>query len=68
VLAIELLAGAEGLEFRRPLKAGIGVERAFTALRALVPRVDEDRILSGDIEQMAAAIRAGKFDSEDEAL
>src|SRR6266480_2568326 len=29
LLAIELLAGAEGLEHRRPLKAGIGVERAF---------------------------------------
>ena len=31
VLAIELLAAAEGLEFRRPLKAGVGVERAFAA-------------------------------------
>src|SRR5436190_17775014 len=46
VLAIELLAAAEGLEFRRPLKAGLGVERAFTALRNVVPRVDEDRVLS----------------------
>jgi len=68
VLAIELLAAAEGLEFRRPLKAGLGVERAFSALRSLVPRLNEDRALSPDIERMAAAIREGKFDSEDEPL
>ncbi len=68
VLAIELLAGAEGLEFRRPLKAGLGVERAFATLRALAPRLDEDRALSSDIERVAAAIREGKFDSEEEAL
>lgn len=68
VLAIELLAGAEGLEFRRPLKAGVGVEHAFAVLRNLVARVDEDRVLSGDIECVAEAIRAGKFDSEDEPL
>src|SRR5213082_3111592 len=59
VLAIELLAAAEGLEFRRPLKAGIGVERAFTALRAIAPRLNEDRALSPDIERVAAAIREG---------
>src|SRR2546427_4470944 len=29
LLAIELLTPAEGLEHRRPLKAGVGVERAF---------------------------------------
>ena len=62
VLAIELLAAAEGLEFRRPLKAGVGVERAFTTLRRLAPRVDEDRALSPDIERVAVAIRSGEFD------
>jgi len=68
VLAIELLAAAEGLEFRRPLKAGVGVERAFVTLRAIAPRLNEDRVLSLDIERVAAAIRAGKFDSQDEPL
>jgi histidine ammonia-lyase len=68
VLAIELLAAAEGLEFRRPLKAGTGVERAFAALRRIAPRVDEDRPLSPDIERVADAIRSGTFDSEDEEL
>ena len=66
VFAIELLAAAEGLEFRRPLKAGRGIERAYATLRLLVPRLDEDRALSPDIERVAEAIRAGKFDSADE--
>ena len=68
VLAIELLAAAEGLEFRRPLRAGVGVERAFTTLRGIAPRVDEDRALSTDIERVAEAIRNGQFDSADDRL
>src|SRR5438477_2489921 len=37
VFAVELLAASEGLEHRRPLKAGVGVERAFAALRKIAP-------------------------------
>jgi histidine ammonia-lyase len=66
LFAIELLAGGEGLEFRRPLKAGVGVERALAALRTIVPRLEEDRVLTGDIERVAGAIRAGRFSFEDE--
>src|SRR6266496_2119487 len=63
LLAIELLAGAEALEHRRPLKAGVGVERAFTALRKIAQCLTEDRSLSGDIARVAQAIRRGDFDS-----
>jgi histidine ammonia-lyase len=65
VLAIELLAAAEGLEFRRPLKAGVGVERAYATVRSLVPRLEEDRALSPDIERVSEAIRAGIFTGEE---
>jgi histidine ammonia-lyase len=68
VLAIELLAAAEGLEHRRPLKAGAGVERAFEILRSIAPPVVQDRALSDDIAKVATAIRSGKFDSETEKL
>jgi len=64
LLAIELLAAAEGLEHRRPLKAGVGVERAFAALRKMAPPLTQDRALSGDIARVAEAIRRGDFDSE----
>ena len=62
VLAIELLAAAEGLEHRRPLKAGRGVERAFAAVRKIAPPLTQDRALSGDIAHVAEAIRRGDFD------
>jgi histidine ammonia-lyase len=62
LLAIELLAAAEGLEYRRPLKAGRGVERAFAALRKIAPQLTDDRSLAGDIACVAEAIRRGDFD------
>jgi histidine ammonia-lyase len=68
LLAIELLTAAEGLEHRRPLKAGVGVERAFAALRKIAPPLMQDRPLSGDIARVAEAIRQGEFDTEGEKL
>jgi histidine ammonia-lyase len=68
LLAIELLAAAEGLEHRRPLKAGVGVERAFAAVRKIARPLVQDRSLSPDITHVAEAIRRGDFDSEDEKL
>jgi histidine ammonia-lyase len=62
LLAIEVLAAAEGLEHRRPLKAGRGVERAFAAVRKIVPPLTQDRALSGDVSRVAEAIRRGDFD------
>jgi histidine ammonia-lyase len=64
LFAIELLAAAEGLEHRRPLKSGVGIERAFATLRKIAPALTKDRSLSDDIARVAAAIRRGDFDSE----
>jgi histidine ammonia-lyase len=61
VIAIELLAAAEGIEHRRPLKAGVGVERAFNVLRSIAPPLTHDRALADDIARVAIAIREGKF-------
>jgi histidine ammonia-lyase len=68
LLAIELLASAEALEHRRPLKAGRGAERAFAILRKIAPPLAQDRSLSGDIARVAEAIRGEKFDSDCEKL
>ena len=68
LFAIELLAAAVALDYRRPLKSGSGVERAYTALRGMVSPFDDDRAMYGEIERVAEAIRAGAFDSEMESL
>ena len=68
LLAIELLASAEGIEHRRPLKSGVGVERAFQVLRKVAAPLTDDRALSGDIAHLAEAIRRGDFDGIAEKL
>ena len=61
VLGVELMCGAQGIEYRRPLRAGAGVERAYAAVRARVPRLAEDRVLGPDIEALAEAVGMGAF-------
>jgi histidine ammonia-lyase len=59
VLAIELLAGAQGVEFLAPLRPGVGVRAAREFVRSLSPRLRDDRPLAPDIEAVAAAVRDG---------
>jgi histidine ammonia-lyase len=63
IVAIELMCAAQGLEFRAPLRPGREIERAYRAVRAVVPRLEEDRTLAPEIEAMAAAVRAGSFNA-----
>jgi histidine ammonia-lyase len=60
-LAIEFLAGAQGVEFLAPLEPGLGVAAARRAVRELSPRLHDDRPLAGDIEAVASAIRDGSL-------
>jgi histidine ammonia-lyase len=62
ILAIELMCAAQALEFRRPLKSSARIEAAYEKVRAVVPRLERDRVLAADIEALAGAVRAGKFD------
>jgi len=64
LFAIELLAGAEALEHRRPLKAGGGVERAYSTIRKYAAPLLDDRSLANEIAQVASAVRHGEFDWE----
>jgi histidine ammonia-lyase len=60
-LAIELLAGAQGVEFLAPLEPGRGAAAARAFVRSLSPRLEDDRPLAGDIDAVAAAIRSGEL-------
>ena len=61
VLGVELMCGAQGIEYRRPLRGGVGVERAYAAVRSRVSTLAEDRVLGPDIEALAAAVGGGAF-------
>ncbi|TMK68975.1 MAG: histidine ammonia-lyase [Actinobacteria bacterium] len=60
-LAIELLAGAQAVEFLAPLQPGVGVAATRAQVRTISPRLDDDRPLAGDIEDVAGAIREGSL-------
>jgi histidine ammonia-lyase len=61
--AIELIAAAEGLEYRAPLQPGRGVSMAHKLVRQWVPKLTADRAMSGEIESLRQAIQAGEFDA-----
>jgi histidine ammonia-lyase len=60
-LAIELLAGAQAVEFHAPLEPGAGVRATRAGVRELSPRLQDDRSLAPDIEAAATAIRDGSL-------
>lgn len=60
-LGIELIAGAQAVEFLAPLEPGRGVVAARAHVRTLSERLREDRSLSADIERVAASIRDGSL-------
>src|SRR5690242_19760803 len=60
-LAIELLAGAQGVEFLAPLEPGAGARATRSFVRSLSPRLEDDRSLAPDIERVAVAIRDGSL-------
>ncbi len=66
ILAIELIAGAQALDFRlaatdskSKLRPGTGVEEAHARIRAVVPHLDRDRLQTADIESAVELIRTG---------
>jgi histidine ammonia-lyase len=58
-LAIELLAGAQAVEYLAPLEPGVGARATRAFVRTLSPRLRDDRPLAGDIEAVATAVRDG---------
>lgn len=61
IVAIELLAAAQGIEFHRPKKSSPSVEQAIAAVRSVSPSYKEDRSLSREVAKVATMIDDGKF-------
>lgn len=61
IIAIELLAAAQGIEFHHPQKSSAAIEHAIASLREISPPYNEDRSLSSDIRRVAAAVDGGDY-------
>jgi histidine ammonia-lyase len=61
IIAIELLAAAQGIEFHRPKASSPMIEEVIAALRKISPRYKSDRSLSKDICRVADIVDNGDF-------
>jgi len=69
ILAIEILAAAQGIDFLDHRKPGKGTEAVHKVVRTLVTHLDEDRVLTPDIMAVRGAIRdASILDAAERAV
>ncbi|WP_421693420.1 histidine ammonia-lyase [Aestuariivirga sp.] len=61
IIAIELMAAAEGIDFRRPLATSGLLEEAHALVRSRAAKRDEDREFSTDTEAVATLVEHGSF-------
>ena len=59
IVAIELLAAAQGIEFLRPLRSAPGLENVMRLVRSVSPPMMADRSLARDIEAVHHLVAAG---------
>ncbi len=61
IVAIELLAAAQGIDLRAPLTTSQRLQPVMRAIRERVAFYDQDRFFAPDIEAMRSAVRQGVF-------
>ena len=60
IVAIELLAAAQGCDFHAPKKSSEALEQVRALLRAKIPHLEDDRLFAPDIAFAASLVRSGK--------
>ncbi|QDJ10156.1 Histidine ammonia-lyase [Roseomonas mucosa] len=61
ILAIELLCGAQAVEFHRPLQSSPALERAHALVRGVAEPWERDRQMAPDIAAVSRLIQKGGF-------
>jgi histidine ammonia-lyase len=61
IVAIELLAAAQGVEMRKPLATSRQLAAAFAQIRACAAYWDRDRTFAPDLAAVRACVEAGAF-------
>jgi histidine ammonia-lyase len=59
ILGVEAICGAQGIEFRAPLRTSARLQAAVARLRAAVPAIETDRYMAPELEAAAALVREG---------
>ncbi|MHB8525717.1 MAG: histidine ammonia-lyase [Candidatus Acidiferrales bacterium] len=61
VIAIELLAACQGIDFQAPLRTGVEARKAHALVRSVSAVVHADRALAPDIAAVAKMVAKGEF-------
>jgi len=61
VLGVEFMAGAQAVDFRKPIKPGKGVQAAALTIRKYVDHLEEDRPLFDDINKLKEVVESGEI-------
>ena len=61
VIAVELIAGAQGVDHHAPLKTSPRLRSIHSAVRELTPRFTSDRYWADDMAELQAAVLAGEI-------
>jgi histidine ammonia-lyase len=61
IVAIELLAAAQGIDFRAPLRTSPRLQEVHALVRSKVAFYDHDRYFAPDITAIQSLIEAGAF-------
>jgi histidine ammonia-lyase len=63
VIAVELMAGAEGIDYHAPLKTSPRLQSIHAAVRKLSPHFTADRYWADEMSALQAAVLAGEIGS-----
>ena len=68
VIAVELMAAAEGVDYHAPLKTSPGLRAVHEKVRALSPHFTADRYWADEMSALQSAVLAGAIGAEGVAL
>jgi histidine ammonia-lyase len=59
IIGIEALTAAQGVEFRAPLATSPELSSAIAAIRSVVPTLEVDRYMAGDLQAASDLVASG---------
>jgi histidine ammonia-lyase len=68
VVAVELIAAAQGVDFHAPLKTSPKLQKVHSAIRAVSPHLSSDRYWADEMAALRSAVLAGEIGAGEEFL
>jgi histidine ammonia-lyase len=64
VVAVELIAAAQGVDFHAPLKTSLKLQSLHSVIREISPHLDSDRYWASEMAALQATVLAGEIGAE----